>query len=342
MPSQRLLTLLHVSDLHIGPVDPGSGNSAVAPLFTRLFSNFTWFDGLLGHHARGLVDLRAFYRHLQPERPLLLVTGDLTRAGDGSEFDNADDFLVSQLDLNPPHGNFVGLHHRGWLNYAIPGNHDHWPGTPTIWGGPHPALHVYCPQRSFVRPPINLGNSRILQIAGIDTDADVGARSLSRARGLGRFQSELPALELQLGPKRPEHVRILLMHHSWFHQGRTLALDGASRAALAQFLVNNGIQVVLTGHIHTSYLGAFQPQPGQPHTVWECRCGTTAQADQVPYTWRTPGGAFPQRNWPANALLVHRLRAENGQTFWDVETFVRSRAGGFVSTGPGGQRSFEV
>ena len=57
------------------------------------------------------------------------MTGHLSALGDGLEFDNADDFLYPQLDLNPPNGNFVGLHHTGWRDYAIPGNHDHWPGA---------------------------------------------------------------------------------------------------------------------------------------------------------------------------------------------------------------------
>ena len=342
MASQRLLTLLHISDLHIGHVDSSSGDAAVSAPFVTFFSNFTWFDGILGHHARGLADLTAFYSQLKTESPLLLVTGDLTRVGDGVEFDNADDFLCSGLDLNPPNGNFVGLHHRGWLQHAIPGNHDHWPGLPTIWGGPHSALKVYFPTLPYVGPPLQLSNGRVLQIACINTDADVGPGSLSRAGGIGRFQNQLTALAPRLGARRPGYIRVLLMHHSWNHSGWALTLHPATRGALAQFLVDHGIQVVLTGHIHTPQLTLFQPQQNQAHQVLECRCGTTTQADQVPYSWHTLGGLFPQRSWPPNTLVVHRLREQDRSTIWDVETFVRSRASGFVSAGPGGQTSLRV
>jgi hypothetical protein len=182
----------------------------------------------------------------------------------------------------------------------------------------------------------------VLQIAGIDSDADVGSFTLSRLRARGKFQSQLAALAPRLGMRRPEHIRVLLVHHSWEHTGRTLALHSATRGALAQWLVNHGIAVVLTGHIHTPYVGPFQPQASQSHEVLECRCGTTTQADQVPYSWHTRWGIFPQRSWPPNLLLVHRLIAQGGTTFWEVETFVRSQVNGFLSAGSGGRASLAV
>jgi Calcineurin-like phosphoesterase len=137
-----LLTILHVSDLHIGEVDPASGDALVSPLAARLFSNLTWFDGVLGHHSRGLDDLHRFLIDMRKrdDHPVLVVSGDLTRVGGAIEFDNAADYLSVGLDKSPPLGNYVGLGFQSWRASSIPGNHDHWPGKPVVFGGPDPQL----------------------------------------------------------------------------------------------------------------------------------------------------------------------------------------------------------
>jgi len=133
--SERLLTILQISDLHIGRIDPITGNAAVSNAGAFLFANFSWFDGVLGHHARGLQELETFYWDLvnAGENPLVIATGDLTRNGHSGDFQAANDFLGNFVDLNPPHGNFVGLGYSHWQEYSIPGNHDHWSGRPMIF-----------------------------------------------------------------------------------------------------------------------------------------------------------------------------------------------------------------
>jgi hypothetical protein len=84
-------------------------------------------------------------------------------------------------------------------------------------------------------------------------------------------------------------------------------------------------------------LQVFVPPLPEAQPVLECRCGTTTQFDQVPYSWRTLLGTFPQRSWPGNTLLVHRLYDVGNATRWDVETFVRTKSSGFMSMGPLGQ-----
>jgi hypothetical protein len=41
----QLLTILHISDLHIGHIDSVTGNAEFAPSFAKLVAQFTWFDG---------------------------------------------------------------------------------------------------------------------------------------------------------------------------------------------------------------------------------------------------------------------------------------------------------
>jgi hypothetical protein len=346
MAARLLLTLLHVSDIHLGELDPATGDAQSSAPLAQLLANFTWFDGLLGHHARALQDLEAFYAGLVAagEAPRLIVSGDLTRFGGGPEFDRADDYLVSRLDLNPPHGNYVGLRYPTWRDTAIPGNHDHWPGAPRIWGGPTTALGSYFPAANlpFVRKLPALANGRVVQLIGIDTDHDVSPLRLKRLRAVGSFQNQLAAAAPLLGAKQPQEIRVLLMHHSYNHRGWTLGIDRGSRAALDQFLAAHQIQVLLTGHTHLPLIQRFVPQVERAQTVLECRCGTSTQHDQVSYQWRTLFGAFPTRRWPANTLLVHRLHDENGTTWWSVETFLRTRSQGFVTLGPTGQDRMSV
>ncbi len=332
-----LLTIVHVSDLHIGHLDPITGGAQVSAAAHALFANTTCFDGVLGHHARGLEDLDHFFWHHVLDKPALLVTsGDLTRVGDGGEFDNAQAFLGAMLALSRNAGHRVGLKQPRFLDFAIPGNHDCWPGQPVIFGGPHPRFAAFFPAGSL--PYLRnypLDNGRVLQIIGINTDADVHPRRFQRLRAIGSFQSQLAAAAPLLGQRSPEQIRALLLHHSWQWSGWTLAIDGGTRGALDQFLTDHGIQILLTGHTHVALPHPFQTTGGLQ--VLECRCGTTTQADRVPYSWRNFFGNHPHRGWPENTLLVHRLLDLGGKeklVRWTVETFYRDRQQGFQTLGP--------
>lgn len=338
LPEERhLLTILQISDLHIGAIDPTTGDALTSAAAVQLFANFTWFDGVLGHNGRALQDLKVFHKKLveNGEDPLVIVTGDVTRVGDGVEFDTANDFLSSQIDLNPPQGNYVGLHCSKWLDTAIPGNHDHWPGKPVVFGGPHSTFARYFPPSKFPYVcNITLSNGRILQLIGINTDADVNPNGLKRLRAVGSFQTQLAAVAPRLGKKTNAEIRVLLIHHSWHKRGLILLIDRGTRGALVQFFQTHGIQLVLTGHTHQTRHQGFTISTNM---LLECRCGTTTQHDQVPFLWRTLLGSFPKRSWPENTLLVHRLYDEGFSTRWYVETFVRTKTKGFDTIGVPGK-----
>lgn len=61
MAKQELLaTLLHISDLHIGSIDPNTGDATINPAVQIGLDNFPIFDGLLGHHGSALRALAEF------------------------------------------------------------------------------------------------------------------------------------------------------------------------------------------------------------------------------------------------------------------------------------------
>jgi hypothetical protein len=174
MPTtHRLRTMVQISDLHLGSIEPVTGDALGSRPAAQRLAPFSWWDGVLGHHGRTLQDLEAFDSGLvnDGEDPLLMVSGDVTRYGDGVELATANDFLASQPNLHPPQGNYIGLRDPPWSHVAIPGHHDHWPGPPVIFGGPPPASRAYGPplHLPYIRD-LRFAHGRLWQLVGIHTD----------------------------------------------------------------------------------------------------------------------------------------------------------------------------
>jgi hypothetical protein len=324
---QRILTIVHISDLHIGQLDQVSGDAETNATWARLYASHNIFDGLLGHKARALEHLEIFYQGLAEEEPLLVVSGDATRVGNSQSFSNANDYLSTKLNV-PALGRAIGLDRADWKRRAIPGNHDRWAGQAVIVGGPTATFNTFFhPLPTVVDVPL-YGNQVVLRIGMLDTDIDVGAYSPSRVRAVGSFQSQLARLAAQFGPLRTnaKEVRVLLMHHSWHRQTGALSIEGGSLQALNSLLDSEDIKVLLTGHMHSVYIKDFIPVPGGD-TVWECRCGTSAVHDKFPLAWRTLAGNHPTRPLDPNTLLVHRLTTNSRDVNWEVQCYVRKKRG---------------
>jgi 3',5'-cyclic AMP phosphodiesterase CpdA len=331
------VTLMQISDLHFGEIDRFTGDALVSPLARRLIANTTCFDGVLGHHARGLQHLDQFWRKIRAEEDpeaQVVVSGDVTSCGGWDEFSNANKFLASKLAM--PFG-AVGLSFPAWRQQAIPGNHDHWPGRPVILGKPNKTVaRTFLSGYPRVRS-IRRGSGRPIHLVTINTDSDVRPLGRHRLFAIGSFQSQLAAAKTQLSAMEETGVRVLALHHSWHKKNGFLRISRASRGALEQFLEQESISIILTGHVHTPLVRHFTvssaPSPQSAMRVWECRCGTTTQIDKISYAAKSFLSGFPSRkNWPSNSLLVHRVHEDGAGIRWNVETYVRSRSG-FVSAG---------
>lgn len=323
----HLATFLHISDLHFGLIEPGSFDARAPQIWAKL----PWLEGLLGHRHRSLVRLRDFFFEMRrgESDTRLIVTGDLTTMGNSEEFDTADEFL--KASLWPPRGNDVGLHIPQWKCLAIPGNHDHWPGWATTFGPETSAFRKHFPGFPIVRLPIPLVGGHSVRFLLIDTDFDVWCVGWNRFLARGSFTSQLTDLARKLGKEsRPEkEIRVLCLHHSRAHVGRTLRMEDASRDALNDFIVNEDIAVLLCGHIHTPLVKSFRAShEGRSVHYLEARCGTTTLSD-IPYRWRTIRGHRPRRPKDRpNSLLVHRLFERNGEVWWQTEVYLEL-SGGF-------------
>jgi 3',5'-cyclic AMP phosphodiesterase CpdA len=111
-PGRKLLaTFVHISDIHIGEIDPASSDAKTSRLAAQAYSNTPWLDGLLGHHGRALHELDDFIVGMRTKEPdlHLIVSGDMSRFGAPSELADARKYFKDEIDISPPNGNDVGL-----------------------------------------------------------------------------------------------------------------------------------------------------------------------------------------------------------------------------------------
>lgn len=324
-----LKTFVHVSDLHFaGPLQ--------RYLYDPIAHQVPLFDGLVGHDAGVLPYLQNTYDDLKSKEPdvELIVTGDLTAQGIGTEFDDAVAFLGSKSSSFP----FLGLGAANWLRYAIPGNHDHWPGRLfNILGGPNARVRAEFPAKASITPSKVLPDGRVLVFLLLNGDADVGAYSLDRLFAQGSFVSAVNELRALLAARKAvDEARVLLLHYSAEYPGwgplyvpsrsdfvRPLGIDTSSRKALAALIADEDIKVVLTGHTHEPFfVGDLAAVLGSPAgAVMEARCGTTTQ----------------RLKSKLNLLFVHRIENDDsGRIWWKSELYARMAGGtaNFASTGP--------
>jgi len=299
---------------------------------------FPKMDGFLGHSFKSLTMLDLFFGNLvqsekaelpKNEKVEVIVTGDLTRVGAAWEFDMARLFLEKEV---PYRGKYIGFKNPNSLKQAIPGNHDHYPGVASLVGGPTQALGQMF-SNTFAPVTVRLGSSHELTILRINTDADVSAWGHLRWRAQGSFVSQINWLRSQLsGPPRKNEIRVLPLHHSVAHRGVFLQIDNQSRAELLDFIVNYGVAVLLSGHIHEPplvKLATAVDKNGNSADYLEARCGTTTQKNlfHVPWYWRNTLanlGIQKRSHW-SNTLLVHRITEDQGEIFWESKLFLQGR-----------------
>lgn len=333
MQKQELLaTLLHISDLHIGSIDPKTGDATLSPAVQAGLDNFPLFDGLLGHRAKALRELAAFVSGLRDggEPFQIIVTGDLSRQGDAPELALARHYVENEIDLSPPHGRCVGLH-AGGNTLAIPGNHDHWAGVPLPIGAAPSSYYQAFSRRLPASRSIPLGNNgRLLTLLEVDSDADVQPNSVQRAFARGSFRSQLLQLDSMLAPRAEHEVRVLLVHHARTWTAFSLAMTTSTQRELDRFLKQHGISVILCGHTHQASLRRHYAAGME---CWECGAGSTTQFDTVPLKWRL---RLRNRNRAAlqpNSLILHRIFDIDGRLEWSATTYLRTFAG-FRATYP--------
>jgi hypothetical protein len=329
MPSLQLIkTFVQISDLHIGAIDPQTQNSRVPEWLKKL----PWLEGLRGHSGFSLMRLAEFFGDIQhAENAELIVTGDVTSCGDSDEYDTARTFLGS--DLQPPKGEDLGLRVKDWNRRAVPGNHDHWPGRPVIFGGP-PIKELWSTYRAtpFTEGPLQLAQGYSLRIFGINTDANVSSKLANRLLARGSFRKELA--QLVVPPASKKEIRVLLVHHSSQYESPdrfgVLEMTIGSRDALFEWMADNGISVLLCGHTHLPRLTEFKTTvKGLTYRLYEACSGATTILTSLPYDATSITGTRSKLNAISNSLLVHRLKlvSDKPELLWQTDTYFETPYG---------------
>jgi predicted phosphohydrolase len=318
----RLATFMHISDLHFGTLDPSCFNAANA-----WWMRFPILDGFLGHSERAIFALDRRFAQLKAENARLIITGDLTTCGKADEFQLFDEYAGADPSVNVL--NYSGLRTPGWQERAIPGNHDYWPGTIKIFGAPQGVVYRIfndLPRISDLDP---IGGGYQVRFIWINSDADVGHRSIHRGLARGGCFSHFEKLEPDMPALIDKEIRILCMHHSPTYKAKApskwaLEMDHSSRERAAKFIIDHRISVVLCGHLHSPpHVNHELAVSGKRHALFlEARCGSTSQvkpSDLLPSVRKKLRslGILPMER--TNALLIHRLVESKGKVHWETE-----------------------
>jgi hypothetical protein len=325
MTQQLLLKLVQISDLHIGRID-AQGDPLIPDAVIKDWWRYSQlFQGLLGHTYRAMAQLEEFYLDRVAEGlTRLVITGDLTTCGADIEFETARAFLTGGAVLSRERT--VGLRAEGAFELAIPGNHDHWPGAPTLVGDPSNSLWDLFPQRPMTPCIIDLTEQHRLVVLGINTDEDVHPTGPSRVYARGRFASQLDALDRQIEAheRRKGDILVLAMHHSRMHGLFKLGLTASTRKRLSETLESAQIAVILSGHTHEPAI-RIERIAGRSSSweLLEARCGTTTQLDdpKVLAARGITAALIP------NNILVHEIVSTEGRIEWRTVSFNRTDRG---------------
>ena len=327
---ERLRTFVHISDLHIGDPNHDSFDAETQ----LLWSLHPVFDGLLGHSAEAMLRLEeAFFRLKEEEGARLIVTGDLTAIARDEQFDTCERYL--EATIGRPGDRSLGLREGAqWKSLSIPGNHDHWPGRARVFGGPTDRFRRLFPadQLPSCDEVFDLGENGKLRFIRLNSDASVSPIGARRFFARGAFLDQLKTIEERglLANLEEAEVRVLLLHHSPAHEGFVLGMQRASRDALRDFIATKGISLVLTGHNHVPLLHPHRIEyKGVTFSCLECRCGTTTQRTEIPYSWRARSRNKRNGLGLKNSLLVHRIYGDGNRLEWEVEAHALNRADGF-------------
>ncbi len=355
-PVDCLATFVHISDLHIGDLDPETGEAVHAPWLQEAWTEFPHFAGLAGHDLVVMRDLVEAWRKIRDgEKARLILTGDLTAYGSAEQYTAAVLFLTDAAEQ----WQLLGLEVKEWAERGIAGNHDHWGGTflglgPNAFNEamrklykqlermsasasklsrfvgflsvpfvgllnqllkrPTPAVAKWLRRFPVARDPDPLpGTDLSLRWLAVDTDSGVSALSPARLLARGSFCRQLDRLRAKLGPAAPREIRVLLLHHSPAYADTThLRIDAPSRKALARFVADCNVRVLLTGHIHKVALD-------QQLNRLESRCGTTTQVPRVTLTRPNDQGKWDGQ-LDLNTFLVHRLFRAGRTIVWETKT----------------------
>jgi len=255
-------TLAHFSDPHLTSPD---GVGVTDLMSKRLLGYLSWRRRRRHEHRPEVLDaLIADIDSMKPDH--VAITGDLTHLGTRQEFAQAADWLPR-----------VGSPQHVTL---VPGNHDAylaepWEGTFSLWA---PYMRSDGPAADRDKDPRSTFPS--LRVRG--DVALIGVSSAAPSPPLlatGRIgPSQLEALSHLLHQTGSAGLfRILLLHHPPVPGSIRWRKRLTDAAALASVVSRQGVELILHGHAHRSYLNWLSTPSGRAPAIGVCSASELAE-----------------------------------------------------------------
>lgn len=254
-------TLAHFSDPHLTSLD---GLGVTDLMSKRLLGYLSWYRRRRHEHRPEVLDaLIADIDSMKPDH--VAITGDLTHLGTRQEFAQAADWLPR-----------VGSPQQVTL---VPGNHDAylaepWEGTFSLWA---PYMRSDGPEDRDKGPLSTFPSLRVRgDVALIGVSSAAPSPPLLATGRIGPNQLEaLSKLLQQTGSAGL--FRILLLHHPPAPGSIRWRKRLTDAAALASVIGQRGVELVLHGHAHRSYMNWLPTPGGRAPAVGVCSASELAE-----------------------------------------------------------------
>ncbi len=288
-----MFTLAHLSDLHLGPLPPGSVRRHFA--LKRTIGAFNWRLSRHRLHSPAVATaVAADIMDFAPDH--VALTGDIVNVAAHDEFPAAARWLRS---FGEPK----------WISF-VPGNHDTYVRLDWKHGLSHladymrgdmrVALTQTTPQISTPFPYVRL--RRNVALIGVSTAVP---QPLHRAAGL-LGGTQLESLAVLLSDLRERgYARVVMIHHPplpGLAKPRKALLDAA---ALREVLEIEGAELVLHGDNHEHMLNTLNSRFGTVHVLG------------VP-----SASLLNSEHHPAAAWNLYRIQRHGGK--WQIQVTIRS------------------
>lgn len=254
--------LAHFSDPHLTTLD---GVGATDLIGKRALGYLSWRRRRRHEHRAEVLDaLIADIESIGPDH--VVITGDLTHLGTRREFEQAANWLPR-----------VGTPEQVTL---VPGNHDAyvaepWAETFALWG-PYMCSDGPDAQRNGDRDAVFPSLRVRGRVALIGVSSAVPSSPLLAIGRIGRRQLEATSRLLQQTGSAGL-FRVLLLHHPPAPGSIRWRKRLTDAEALASVIEAQGVELVLHGHAHRSYLNWLSTPDGRAPAVGACSASELAE-----------------------------------------------------------------
>lgn len=293
------IVIVHLSDIHFAEKDFWEGMTEVQnmPLRDR-------------HNTNALIALDKKLKQI--EYDLLVVSGDLSRAGHQDSFSYAKNWLYGEIKA--PNGNKIGLKHAedDKTCFVVPGNHDSFDGG--AWQNSLNNYHRFFPQ-------INGAALATTVVKGIPVNIHLYDSTYSKG---GFAKGHIPPANFLRIETSDETLDVVVVHHHVAQhpsQERDHSLEMVNVDEFLSFLLSQNNNAILFGHTHARFFEKISADMLKSQLQYKRKFGRVLR--MLPKRWYSPsidslsfkrvptkGGKFPRLDKHFEYLYLKNIKKE--------------------------------